>query len=114
MAGSQDLHTLKRCLRYRTHHHTILTSNTFTIKTSHALNHQVITGQGPSLVKATKISTFPPEGMRNGSMQKTPSLERDKREVLTARLSSIWRNHRCEEELVLVPNMEKICCFVIL
>ena len=90
------------------------TGHTFTIKTSHALNHQVITGQGPSLVKATKISTFPPEGMRNGSMQKTPSLEREKREVLTARLSSIWRNHRCEEELVLVPNMEKICCFVIL
>ena len=104
----------KSCLRYRTYHHTILTSNAFTIKTSYALNHQVITGQGPSLVKATKISTFPPEGMRNGSMQKTPSLERDKREVLTARLSSIWRNHRCEEELVLVPNMEKICCFVIL
>ena len=75
---------------------------------------QLITGQDPSLVKATKISTFSPEGMRNGSMQKTPSLEREKREVLTARLSSIWRNHRCEEELVLVPNMEKICCFVIL
>ena len=75
---------------------------------------QLITGQDPSLVKATKTSTFPPEGMRNGSMQKTPSLEREKREVLTARLSSIWRNHRCEEELVLVPNMEKICCFVIL
>ena len=75
---------------------------------------QLITGQDPSLVKATKISTFSPEGMRNGSMQKTPSLEREKREVLTARLSSIWRNHRCEEELVLVPNMEKTCCFVIL
>ena len=58
MAGSQDLYTLKRCLRYRTHHHTILASNTFTIKTSHALNHQVITGQGPSLVKATNLN-FP-------------------------------------------------------
>ena len=71
----------KSCLRYRTYHHTILTSN--------ALSHQVITGQDPSLVKATKISTFSPEGMRNGSMQKTPSLEREKREVLTARLGSI-------------------------
>ena len=84
---AKDLHTLKSCLRYRTHHHTILASNTFTIKTSHALNHQVITGQGPSLVKATKISTFPPKGMRNGSVQKTPSLEKDKKGVLTARLS---------------------------
>ena len=76
---AKDLHTLKSCLRYRTHHHTI--------KASYALSYQVITGQGPSLVKATKISTFPPKGMRTGFVQKTPSLEKDKKEVLTARLS---------------------------
>ena len=66
---------------------------------------QLITGQDPSLVKATKTSIFPPEGMEWFCAEDTKFGERQGGSI-DSQAGLYLRNHRCEEELVLVPNME--------
>merc|ERR1719232_465130 len=60
-----------------------------------------------------QISTFPAKGMRNGSVQKTPSLERDKREVLTAKLSSIGSSGGTTEVRIRVHSRNSLYLFLL-